>query len=61
MNDDLSFSLESVKKIVISAYETGYCDGIEDKNPEWKDYEDAEDYWKKNKAQYIDKFAQTAH
>ena len=58
MNNELVFSLDSVKKIVIFAYETGYCDGIEDKYPQMKDYKNAEDYWKKKKKEYIKRFAQ---
>ena len=57
MDSDLVFTLDAVRKIVIFAYETGYCDGIEDKYPEWKDYKNAEEFWSKNKDEYIERFA----
>ena len=57
MDSELLFNLDAVKKIAIFAYETGYCDGIQDKYPEWKDYKDAEDYWQKEKEVYIKRFS----
>lgn len=57
MDNEFIFSLDAVRKIVIFAYETGYCDGIEDKSPEWKDYKDAEDYWQNEKVGFIKRFA----
>jgi len=57
MNSELVFSLEAVRKIVIFAYETGYCDGIEDKYPQMKDYKNAEDYWQKKEDEFIERFA----
>lgn len=56
MDKELMFSLEAVKKIAIFAYETGYCDGIDDKFPKMKDYQNAEDYWIKNKVEYVERF-----
>lgn len=57
MDNEFIFSLDAVRKIVIFAYETGYCDGIEDKYPEWKDYRDAEDYLLKMEDEFIKRFA----
>ena len=57
MDSELVFTLDAVKKIAIFAYETGYCDGIQDKYPDWKDYKDAEDFWQKEKEGYIKRFA----
>ena len=57
MDSELVFTLDAVRKIVIFAYETGYCDGIEDKYPKMKDYKNAEDYWQKKQEEYINRFA----
>ena len=57
MDGKLVFTLNAVKKIAIFAYETGYCDGIEDKYPQMKDYKNAEDYWQKKEAEFIKRFA----
>ena len=57
MDNILEFSLDAVKKIVVFAYETGYCDGIDDKYPQMKDYRNAEDYWLKNKQDFIKRFS----
>jgi hypothetical protein len=57
MDSELVFTLDAVRKIAIFAYETGYCDGIEDKYPQMKDYKNAEDYWRKKEEEYIKRFA----
>lgn len=57
MDNEYTFSIDAVRKIAIFAYETGYCDGIEDKYPKMKDYKNAEDYWQKKEEDYIKRFA----
>ena len=57
MDAKLVFTLDAVRKIAIFAYETGYCDGIEDKYPQMKDYKNAEDYWQKKEEEFIKRFA----
>ena len=57
MNNELVFSLDAVKEIVVFAYETGYCDGMEDKYPQMKDYRNAEDYWQKKEEEFIERFS----
>ena len=57
MDAQLNFSLESVEKIIIFAYQTGYCDGIEDKYPQLKEYKNAEDYLQKKNEEFIRRFA----
>ena len=57
MDNKVAFNLDAVRKIVYFAYETGYCDGIEDKYPEWKDYRNSEDFWQNEKEGYIKRFA----
>ena len=57
MDNELVFNLDAVKKIAIFAYETGYCDGLEDKYPQMKDYRNAEDYWQKKEEEFKERFA----
>lgn len=52
-----TFTLNEVKEIVIKAYETGYCDGVDScnvaYNEDFKEYKNAEDYWKRF---FLDRF-----
>ena len=45
------FTILQVKDLVLRAYETGFCDGMDScdnhTNEDFREYKDAEDYWNK--------------
>jgi hypothetical protein len=48
------FTLDEVKKLVINAYEVGYCDGEYRTQNEFKDYRNAHDFWNRNMKAWVE-------
>ena len=53
MESNKKFTLDEVKKLVVNAYEVGFCDGIDDSDEQFKQYKNAEDFWDKNFKKWI--------
>ena len=46
-----TFTLKEVESLIKNAYEVGFCDGED--GGEFKEYEDADDFWDRNFKQWI--------
>ncbi len=52
------FTVEEVKKLVVNAYEVGFCDGSESisyDNEDFKVYKNATEFWEKNQLDWLTK------
>ncbi|HPE77086.1 MAG TPA: hypothetical protein PLC80_13420 [Draconibacterium sp.] len=51
--ENKKFTLEEVEKLIKNAYEVGLCDGIESSEGGKRDYLNSDDFWKRNKNNWI--------
>ena len=54
MEIEKNFTLKEIEQLVKNAYNVGFCDGIEGgDNTEFREYNDEDDFWEKNKLQWF--------
>lgn len=54
MENEKTFTLLEIEKLIKNAYNVGFCDGLEGgDNAEFREYKDEDDFWDKNKNQYL--------
>jgi len=54
MENEKTFTLLEIEKLVKNAYNVGFCDGLEGgDNGEFREYKDEDDFWDKNKKQWL--------
>ncbi len=54
MENEKTFTLLEIEKLIKNAYNVGFCDGLEgDDNSEFREYKDEDDFWNKNKENWL--------
>ncbi|MDY0253091.1 MAG: hypothetical protein RBR30_01645 [Tenuifilaceae bacterium] len=54
MENEKTFTLLEIEKLIKNAYNVGYCDGLEGgNNAEFREYKDEDDFWDKNKENWL--------
>lgn len=54
MENEKKFTIVEVEQLIKNAYNVGFCDGLEGgENDEFREYKDEDDFWEKNKENWI--------
>ena len=54
MENEKTFTLLEVEKLIKNAYNVGFCDGLEGgDNAEFREYKDEDDFWNKNISSWL--------
>lgn len=54
MENERKFTIVEIEHLIKNAYNVGFCDGLEGgENDEFRDYKDEDDFWEKNKENWI--------
>jgi hypothetical protein len=54
MENEKTFTLLEIEKLIKNAYNVGFCDGLEGgDNSEFREYKDEDDFWNKNKENWL--------
>ena len=60
MENEKTFTLLEVEKLIKNAYNVGFCDGLEGgNNAEFREYKDEDDFWNKNISNWLNKNIET--